>query len=138
MSKTIFFYGTIKDNINLDGTRTLEEVVAVCKRIGATQFINKFDEGYSQKIGQDGAKLSGGEKQKIALARALLKDAELIILDEATSGFDKKSDKALSELLREQMKNKTVIVVTHKYEEIEGFDKIYKLENGKLNQVYTV
>lgn len=136
--KPYFFYGTIKDNINLDGTRTLEEVVAVCKRIGATQFINKFDEGYSQKIGQDGAKLSGGEKQKIALARALLKDAELIILDEATSGFDKKSDKALSELLREQMKNKTVIVVTHKYEEIEGFDKIYKLENGKLNQVYTV
>lgn len=59
-------------------------------------------------------------------------------MDEATSGFDKKSDKALSELLREQMKNKTVIVVTHKYEEIEGFDKIYKLENGKLNQVYTV
>lgn len=136
--KPYLFDGTIENNINLDGTRTPEEVVNVCKITGITQFINKFEEGYSQRIGQDGAKLSGGERQKIALARALLKDAELIILDEVTSGFDKKSDKALSELLYNQMQNKTVIVVTHKYEEIEGFDKIYKLENGKLNQVYTV
>src|SRR5699024_8873441 len=82
------FQGTIEENVNIDEQASRGAVVEACRKSGALSFIEKFDHGFEQKIGQDGAKLSGGERQKIAVARALLKNADIVLMDEATEGFD--------------------------------------------------
>ena len=96
------------------------------------EYLEHFPEKEHTKVGNDGATLSGGEKQKIAIARALLKNAPIVILDEATTGFDTESRTYLHEMITSQMKEKTVLLITHHYEELDGFDKIYRLENGYL------
>ena len=96
------------------------------------EYLEHFSEKEHTKVGNDGATLSGGEKQKIAIARALLKNAPIVILDEATTGFDTESRTYLHEMITSQMKEKTVLLITHHYEELDGFDKIYRLENGYL------
>ncbi len=126
------FRGTIEENINIDGMASHEEVVEACIKSGAASFINKFDEGYHQIIGRDGAKLSGGEKQKLAVARAFVKRADILLMDEATSGFDIKSDRALNKILCNNFENQTVIFITHRHEELEGADRVYKLSEGML------
>lgn len=78
------FQGTIEENVNIDGKASRDAVVEACRKSGALGFIEKLDHGFGQKIGQDGAKLSGGERQKIAVARALLKNADILLMDEAT------------------------------------------------------
>lgn len=97
--------------------------------------VEKVDHGFGQKIGQDGAKLSGGERQKIAVARALLKNADILLMDEATEGFDVESNEALRELLHSELKNKTIVFITHKYKELESVDKVYRLSKGILELV---
>ena len=92
-------------------------------------------EGAKTPIGRNGAKLSGGEKQKLAVARALLKDAPVVILDEATSGFDVESDAYLHDIIVNQMQGKSVIMITHHYHNLAGMDKVYRLEEGVLRQV---
>ena len=106
-----------------------------CRKSGAFGFIEKLDHGFGQKIGQDGAKLSGGERQKIAVARALLKNADILLMDEATEGFDVESNEALRELLHSELKNKTIVFITHKYKELESVDKVYRLSKGILELV---
>ena len=76
------FQGTIEENVNIDGKASRDAVVEACRKSGALGFIEKLDHGFGQKIGQDGAKLSGGERQRISIARAMLKDAPIVILDE--------------------------------------------------------
>ena len=105
------------------------------EKSGALGFIEKLDHGFGQKIGQDGAKLSGGERQKIAVARALLKNADILLMDEATEGFDVESNEALRELLHSEIKNKTIVFITHKYKELESVDKVYRLSKGILELV---
>lgn len=83
-------------------------------------------------IGRNGARLSGGEKQKLAVARAMIKDAPIIILDEATSGYDVESDKYLYEILKNKLKGKTVIFITHRYDNLSKMARVYKLEEGRL------
>lgn len=92
-------------------------------------------EGEQTQIGQNGARLSGGEKQKLAVARALLKDASIVILDEATSGFDVESDTYLHHVIVNEMQDKTVLMITHHYENLEGMDRVYRLENGRLTEL---
>ena len=87
------------------------------------EYLEHFSEKEHTKVGNDGATLSGGEKQKIA---------PIVILDEATTGFDTESRTYLHEMITSQMKEKTVLLITHHYEELDGFDKIYRLENGYL------
>lgn len=130
--KPYLFQGTIEENINMDGTALHEEVVNACKKSGAITFIEKLEKGFMQHVGLNGAKLSGGERQKLAVARAMLKKADVILMDEATSGFDQKSDNALIKLICEELNEKAVIFITHRYEELEGVEKVYKLSDGIL------
>ena len=120
---------------NIDGKASRDAVVEACRKSGALGFIEKLDHGFGQKIGQDGAKLSGGERQKIAVARALLKNADILLMDEATEGFDVESNEALRELLHSELKNKTIVFITHKYKELESVDKVYRLSKGILELV---
>lgn len=130
--KPYLFQGTIEENVNIGGTASHEDVVDACIKSGAITFIEKLDDGFMQRAGQDGAKLSGGEKQKVAVARAILKKADILLLDEATSGFDRESDRALINLVRGELMDKTVIFITHRYEELEGVEKVYRLAGGRL------
>ncbi len=129
------FQGTIEENVNIDGKASRDAVIEACRKSGALSFIEKFDYGFGQKIGQDGAKLSGGERQKIAVARALLKNSDILLMDEATEGFDVESNEALHELLHSELKNKVIIFITHKYKELERVDKVYRLSKGILELV---
>ena len=81
------------------------------------------------------AKLSGGEKQKLAVARAIVKDSPIVILDEATSGYDVESDSYLHDVILNELKNKSVIMITHRYDNLEGMDSVYRLSEGRLVEV---
>jgi ABC-type multidrug transport system fused ATPase/permease subunit len=126
------FYDTIYNNINLAELANMEEVEKASKQSGASEFIHRMLEREGSKIGKNGAKLSGGEKQKLAVARAIVKDAPIIILDEATSGYDVESDTYLHEVLLRDFSHKTVILITHRYTNLEGLDRVYHLQDGCL------
>ncbi len=127
------FLGDILQNTDLTGQATESQLQAALKASGAASYIARMPEGEKTQIGRNGAKLSGGEKQKLAVARALLKDAPVVILDEATSGFDVESDAYLHDIIVHQMQGKSVILITHHYSNLEGMDKVYRLEDGRLN-----
>lgn len=126
------FHDTILNNINLDGNASKEEVENACRQSGANDFIDKLPKKENSKIGKNGARLSGGEKQKIAVARAIVKDSPIVILDEATSGYDVESDSYLHDVILNELKNKSVIMITHRYDNLEGMDKVYRLSEGRL------
>lgn len=126
------FLGDIADNVNLAGEPGREKVRAAMDTSGVSGYVQKLPAGERTQIGRNGARLSGGEKQKLAVARALLKDAPVVILDEATSGFDVESDAYLHDVIVNQMAGKSVIMITHHYENLEGMDRVYRLEDGRL------
>lgn len=126
------FSGSITDNIDLNHQTKHGELEKVMRNSGVSADLMKFPQGSKTKIGRNGSKLSGGEKQKIAVARALVKDAPIVILDEATSNFDVESDKYLHDMIVNEMKNKTVIMITHHYKNLKGMNRVYELEDGKL------
>lgn len=126
------FFDTIENNINLTGRASKAETERVARQSGAAAFIARLPEKEKSMIGRNGAKLSGGEKQKLAVARAIIKDAPIVILDEATSGYDVESDKYLYEVLEHELKEKTVISITHRYDNLSKMDHVYRLENGRL------
>lgn len=125
------FLGGIEENINLSKKFNQQQISLAMKASGVSEFMRRMSDEDKKQIGQNGARLSGGEKQKIAVARALLKDAPVIILDEATANFDVESDQYLHNIIVNEMKNKTVIMITHHYENLQGMDRVYRLENGK-------
>lgn len=129
------FLGNVLENVDLSGEASEEQRRQAVKSSGAEAFVQRLPEKENSQIGRNGAKLSGGEKQKLAVARALLKDAPIVILDEATSGFDVESDAYLHDILLKEMKDKSVILITHHYEFLEGMDRVYRLENGELIEV---
>lgn len=129
------FNDTIYNNINLDGNSSKEKVKKACRQSGASEFINKLPNKEDSKIGRNGARLSGGEKQKLAVARALLKDSPIVILDEATSAYDIESDSYLHNVLFNEFKEKSVIMITHKYDNLEGMDSVYQLSEGRLERI---
>lgn len=130
------FSGTIKDNITYGNPEaTDEEVIAAAKAANAHSFISQFEKGYDSEIGERGLKLSGGQKQRIAIARAILKDAPILILDEATSSLDSQSEQLVHEALERLMKNKTTIIIAHRLSTIESVDVIVTIKNGKVDEV---
>lgn len=124
------FNDTIRNNICLYRDVDEEEIRSVCRDCGLEEFLREVSLSYM--VGQNGAKLSGGQKQKIALARALVHDRPIIILDEATSSADACSAQRIAELLETRMRGKTIIIITHKKDMLAGADQIVVLEDGKV------
>ena len=130
------FSGTIKENIaygNMSASK--KEVEDAAKAANAHEFIEKLDKGYDTEIGERGLKLSGGQKQRIAIARALLKDAPILILDEATSSLDSKSEAMVQQALERLMKGRTTLIIAHRLSTIQNVDKIISLQNGKVAEI---
>ncbi|MDX9812231.1 MAG: peptidase domain-containing ABC transporter [Bacteroidales bacterium] len=134
--KIDLFSGNIIENIAPGEIKPdAEKVMALCKKLGMTEFIESLPGGFSSSVGEDGAKLSGGQKQRIAIARALYADPEIIILDEATSSLDSRSEMFLKELLLMlKREGKTVIIVTHRMTTISVADRIVVLDRGNVVQ----
>lgn len=130
---SVLFHRTLMDNIRY-GKReaTDEEVIEAAKQAHCHEFISQFPEGYETFVGERGVKLSGGERQRVAIARAILKNAPILILDEATSSLDSESEKYIQDALQILMEGKTVIVVAHRLSTIMLMDTIFVLENGKI------
>jgi ATP-binding cassette subfamily B protein len=129
------FSGTIYENIAYgrpDASKA--EVEAAARAANAHEFISKFEKGYKAEIGERGLKLSGGQKQRIAIARALLKDAPILILDEATSSLDSKSEHLVQEALERLMKGRTTLIIAHRLSTIQSVDTIITLKNGRLEE----
>lgn len=132
------FSGTIKENIAYSNLKaTDQQVIAAAKAANADEFISKFEKGYDTQIGERGLKLSGGQKQRIAIARALLKDAPILILDEATSSLDSKSEAKVQQALERLMKGRTTLIIAHRLSTIQHVDQIITLKGGKINEVGT-
>jgi ABC transporter fused permease/ATP-binding protein len=129
----MLFGGTILENIAYGKlTATKDEIIKAAQRANAHQFIMSFPEGYDTVVGERGVKLSGGQRQRIAIARALLKNPSILILDEATSSLDSESERLVQEALEELMKNRTSIIIAHRLSTIREADKIIVLEKGKI------
>jgi ATP-binding cassette subfamily B protein len=130
------FSGTIRENIAYARPEAKKsEIIAAAKAANADEFIAKFAKGYNTQIGERGLKLSGGQKQRIAIARALLKDAPILILDEATSSLDSKSEHLVQEALEHLMKGRTTIIIAHRLSTIQHVDQIITLSQGKVDEV---
>lgn len=132
------FSGTIRENIAYADEKTpISQVKTAAKNANASSFIEKLEKGYDTEIGERGLKLSGGQKQRIAIARALLKDAPILVLDEATSSLDNKSEVMVQEALSRLMKNRTTIIIAHRLSTIAHVDKIITLKNGSVDEIGT-
>lgn len=134
VSQDIFlFHGTVKDNIRY-GTfdATNEEIEEAAKLAEAHDFIIKLPEGYDTVVGERGQKLSGGQRQRISLARAILKDPPILILDEATSAVDNETEAAIQKSLFKIARNRTTIIIAHRLSTIRHADRIYVLNDGML------
>lgn len=130
------FSGTIKENISYANPSASDDaIISAAKAANAHNFIRKFGKGYDAEIGEHGLKLSGGQKQRIAIARALLKNAPILILDEATSSLDSKSEVMVQEALERLMKNRTSIIIAHRLSTIEHVDKVVTLKNGSIDEI---
>lgn len=129
----LLFDDTVMENIRLGRKdATDEEVIAAAKAACCEEFIDKLPEGYNTRIGENGSTLSGGERQRISIARALLKDAPIILLDEATASMDAESENLVQDALSVLLKNKTVIVIAHRMRTIANADQIIVLDDGKV------
>ncbi|HUB93960.1 MAG TPA: ABC transporter ATP-binding protein [Verrucomicrobiae bacterium] len=132
------FSGTIRENISYARPgASEEEIIEAAKAANAHDFIEKFDKGYDTEIGERGLKLSGGQKQRIAIARALLKDAPILILDEATSSLDSRSEHMVQQALERLMKKRTTLIIAHRLSTIQSVDRIVTLKNGQVDEVGT-
>ncbi len=127
------FSSTVKENVaygKLDATDN--EIINALKLANAYDFVKKLPKGIDNEVGERGVKLSGGQKQRIQITRALLKDAPILILDEATSSLDAKSEKEVHDALGKLMKNRMVIIIAHRFSTIQNVDKIIVIDEGKI------
>lgn len=127
------FEDTIENNIKFGKPdASHEEVVAAAKKAACHDFILSLPEGYQTKIGEGGASLSGGERQRISIARAIIKEAPIIILDEATANVDPENEEALMQAIHSLTKNKTIIMIAHRLKTVEHADQIIVLNQGRI------
>ena len=133
--KVYLFEDTIENNILFGKPQaTREEMILAAKKACCHDFISALPNGYQTKIGEGGATLSGGEKQRISIARAILKDAPIIILDEATASVDPENERELQQAISELTKNKTLLMIAHRLNTVRGADQILVLDNGRIIQ----
>ena len=138
LQKNFLFSGTIADNLrwgNLDATD--EELQEVCKIAQAEEFIESFPQKYNTRIEQGGSNVSGGQKQRLCIARALLKKPKILILDDSTSAVDTKTDRLIRSGLRNDLPNTTKIVIAQRISSIEDADQIIIMDDGKINAIGT-
>ena len=129
----ILFNGSVMENIRLGRpTASDEEVLEAAKLASCDEFVKKLENGYDTEIGENGSNLSGGERQRISIARAFLKDAEIILLDEIAASLDVENEKYIQESLNKLIKNKTVMIVSHRMKSIRNVDQIIVMKDGKI------
>ena len=136
--EVMLFGGTIMENIQYGKPGANEaEVREAARKANALQFIDSFPEGFQTVVGERGVKLSGGQRQRIAIARAILKDPAILILDEATSSLDAESERLVQEALDELMQNRTTIIIAHRLATIRKVDTIYVIREGQIAETGT-
>jgi ATP-binding cassette, subfamily B, bacterial len=134
VSQDVFlFHGTVAENIrygNFDASR--EQIIQAAKLAEAHEFIQDLPQGYNTIVGERGQKLSGGQRQRLAIARAILKDPPILILDEATSAVDNETEAAIQRSLDKITQNRTTIAIAHRLSTIRQADRIYVINNGQI------
>lgn len=134
----VLLSGTIRENIAYGKPQATDrEIFAAAKAANADEFIRQLDDGYDTQIGEYGLRLSGGQKQRIAIARAVLKDAPVLILDEATSDLDNRSEHLVQQALARLVKGRTVLIIAHRLSTIASVDMIVTLKGGRVDEVGT-
>lgn len=129
------FNNTVMENIRIGRQNaTDEEVLAAAREAQCDEFVEKLPEGYQTMIGENGSALSGGERQRISIARALLKDSPVILLDEATASLDAENETHIQRAISRLVKGKTVLIIAHRMRTVEGADKLVLLKDGKVSE----
>lgn len=137
LQKNVLFSGTIYDNIRWGNENASDEEVQNCKLAQADGFVREFPDGYNTQIVQGGNNVSGGQKQRLCIARALLKKPKILILDDSTSAVDTKTDALIRKAFREEIPNTTKIIIAQRVSSIEDADQIIVLENGAISGIGT-
>lgn len=138
LQKNVLFSGSIADNLRWgDKNATDEELRTACRQAAADEFIDTFPEGYDTIIEQGGNNVSGGQKQRLCIARALLKQPRILILDDSTSAVDTKTDAKIRKAFREDIPNTTKIIIAQRISSVEGADHIIVMDDGKINGMGT-
>ncbi len=138
LQKNVLFSGTVVENIMWgDENASFEDVVRVCKLAQADTFINEMKDGYNTFIEEGGTNVSGGQKQRLCIARALLKKPKILILDDSTSAVDTRTDKLIQDAFKKEIPNTTKIIIAQRISSVENCDKIIVLNNGKVDGIGT-
>ncbi len=138
LQDTFLFAGTVKENLRFGNERASdEEIVAAAKAANAHSFIEALPRGYDTRVGERGVRLSGGQKQRLSIARAILNDAPILILDEATSSIDTQTEEEIQKALHELMQERTAIVIAHRLSTVRHADLIAVLEGGSIVELGT-
>ena len=134
VSQEVFlFHGTVRENIAYGSfDAPLDEVVRAAKLAEAHDFITALPQGYNTIVGERGQKLSGGQRQRLAIARAILKDPPILVLDEATSAVDNETEAAIQRSLEHITENRTTLVIAHRLSTVRSADRIYVIEDGRI------
>lgn len=138
LQKNVLFSGTIRENLKWgDENATEEDIIEACKAAQAHDFIMSFPNGYDTMLGQGGVNVSGGQKQRLCIARALLKKPKIIILDDSTSAVDTETDSKIRKALKEDLKGTTAIIIAQRIASVMDADRIVVMDDGKINGVGT-
>ncbi|MDD3193227.1 MAG: ABC transporter ATP-binding protein [Oscillospiraceae bacterium] len=138
LQKNVLFSGTIKDNLRWgDANATDEQIEEACRAAQAHDFVTSFPDGYDTDLGQGGVNVSGGQKQRLCIARALLKKPKIIILDDSTSAVDTATDSKIRQALREKLADTTTIIIAQRVASVQDADRIIVLNDGRVDAVGT-
>ena len=138
LQKNVLFSGTIRDNLKWgDENASDEEIIEACKAACAHDFITGFPEGYDTNLGQGGVNVSGGQKQRLCIARALLKKPKIIILDDSTSAVDTATDSSIRKAFREKLSETTTIIIAQRITSVKDADRIFVMDDGKIVDIGT-
>lgn len=138
LQKNVLFSGTIKENLKWGNAEASdEEIIEACKQAYAHDFITSFPNGYDQDLGQGGVNVSGGQKQRLCIARALLKKPKILILDDSTSAVDTATDAGIRKAFRENLADTTTFIIAQRISSVQDADRIIVMDNGKITDIGT-